>query len=488
MRALLYGVPIYLVSLPAFAQTLNRGPYLQQGTDRSVVIRWRTDAAAVGRVRYGASPGILDSFVDAPAAATDHEVRLDGLSAGTTYYYAVGTTAGAVLAGGDPQHFFVTSPPPGAVKPTRMWVLGDAGTKGSSQRAVRDAYTAFTGTRHTDLWLMLGDNAYSSGTDAEYQLAVFAMYPEMLRKSVLWPALGNHDAVSADSASQSGVYYDLFTLPRNGEAGGAASGTEAYYSFDYGNVHFICLDSQESSRSPAGPMATWLRADLASTEADWIVAFWHHPPYSKGSHNSDRESNLVEMRTNFLPILEEGGVDLVLSGHSHSYERSFLLDGHYGTSETLSPAMIKDGGSGREDGTGAYRKSAGTAPREGAVYVVAGSSGQAGGGSLNHPAMFVSLDHLGSLVIDVDGYRMDVRFLRETGAVDDSFTLLKGASAPVPAAPPAPPPPAPSEPPPSPEPAPSVGGGSGGRCGATGAEALPLLLLLLLRRVKKQTV
>ncbi len=116
------------------------------------------------------------------------------------------------------------------------------------------------------------------------------------------------------------------------------------------NLHFICLDSHETDRSPDGPMLTWLVDDLMATGADWVIAFWHHPPYTKGSHDSDVEPPLVEMRENVLPILEDFGVDLVLAGHSHSYERSFLLDSHYGSSATLKPAtMILNGGDGRLD-------------------------------------------------------------------------------------------------------------------------------------------
>ncbi|MCP5055221.1 MAG: hypothetical protein GY937_00685, partial [bacterium] len=101
-----------------------------------------------------------------------------------------------------------------------------------------------------------------------------------------------------------------------GEAGGVASNTEAYYSFDFGNVHFVALDSSESDRSPGGEMLSWLTADLAANQQDWTIAFFHHPPYSKGSHDSDTETPLVEMRTNAVPVLEAGGVDLVLTGHS----------------------------------------------------------------------------------------------------------------------------------------------------------------------------
>ena len=120
-------------------------------------------------------------------------------------------------------------------------------------------------------------------------------------------------------------------------------------------------------------------------------------------------------------------------GHSHSYERSFLLDGHYGAlGHARQPAMIEDGG---ERPTGRRRRvpqaDRARAAHEGAVYVVAGSSGQTSGGTLNHPAMFVSLNVLGSMVLDVDGDRSTRSSCARTGAIADYFTILKG-SAPTP--------------------------------------------------------
>ena len=183
---------------------------------------------------------------------------------------------------------------------------------------------------------MLGDNAYENGTDAEYQAAVFDMYPAMLRAAVLWPTLGNHDGAPPTPPTRTGPYYDIFTLPTAARPAALASGTEAYYSFDYGNIHFICLESFETNRSADGADADLAAAAIWRPPTQpWIIAFWHHPPYTKGSHDSDVEIESVEMRQNALPILEAAGVDLVLTGHSHSYERSFLIDGHYGTSTTL---------------------------------------------------------------------------------------------------------------------------------------------------------
>ena len=132
-------------------------------------------------------------------------------------------------------------------------MLGDSGTADANARAVRDAYLRLhRHARHTDLWLMLGDNAYDDGTDAEYQAAVFDMYPAMLRQSVLWPTLGNHDGQRGQLVDRRPAPTTTSSrCPPQGEAGGVASGTEAYYSFDYGNIHFICLDSFETE-----PLAT----------------------------------------------------------------------------------------------------------------------------------------------------------------------------------------------------------------------------------------
>jgi hypothetical protein len=409
------------------SQTMvTRGPYLQIGTPTSIVVRWRTGAGTNSRVRYGTSPTNLSSTQDHTLVTTEHEVTVTGLSPDTQYYYSVGTTT-TVLAGGA-DFTFITAPAAGSTQPIRIWAIGDSGTADAGAAAVRDAYASFTGTRYTDVWLMLGDNAYSNGTDPEYQAAVFNMYPTFLKQTVLWPTIGNHDTGGSTNPPGSLPYYQMFSLPTSGQAGGVASGTEDYYSFDVGNIHFICLDSMTSERSSSSPMMTWLQSDISSTTKNWIIAYWHHPPYSKGSHDSDTESQLIEMRQGALPILENFGVDLVLTGHSHSYERSFLLDGHYGFSNTLTPAMKKDAGSGREDEPdGAYVKATGgTAAHEGAVYAVAGSSGHTSGGTLNHPTMFISLNQLGSVVLDISGDRLDAKFLRETGLVQDHFTIIKG--------------------------------------------------------------
>ena len=402
-----------------------RGPYLQIGNPHSIIIRWRTDINTNSRVRYGIDSTSLDQRVDSLSITTEHEVTLTGLLPNTKYYYSVETMNEALSTSHD--NYFITAPPVGTKKKTRIWILGDSGTANDNAVSVRDAYYNLSEDIHTDLWVMLGDNAYSNGTDAEYQSAVFNMYPNMLKKSVLWPAFGNHDGHSANSDNQEGIFYDIFTLPTNAEAGGSASGTEAYYSFDYANIHFICLNSHDVDRSATGEMCSWLQDDLYETNQEWVIAYWHHPAYTKGSHDSDTESQLIEMRENILPILEEGGADLVFYGHSHAYERSYLIDSHYGYSWETTEKMILDSGDGRNDGSGAYKKpSSHLSPHEGTVYFTVGSSGQVSGGSLDHPVMYISQNKLGSVILDIEGYRADITFIDNNEDSLDYLTLFKG--------------------------------------------------------------
>jgi hypothetical protein len=404
---------------------LLRGPYLQRGTPHSIVIRWRTNQPSTSLVRYGTSPARLTQVANKDQLGTEHEVMLIGLEPDTRYYYSIGTRT-HMLAGGDRQTFFQTAPVVGANIPVRIWAIGDAGTADDNAAAVYNAYRGATGDTYTNLFLMLGDNAYSDGTDEEYQRAVFDLYPDILAQSVVWPTLGNHEAHAADSATQSGAYYDIFTLPTQGEAGGVASHTEAYYAYDYANIHVIVLDSADSPRHRWSQMMQWLEADLQATTADWIIAYWHHSPYTKGSHDADFELELIQMRYNAVQTLEHYGVDLVLAGHSHSYERSKFIDGHYSFSFFYDDSRhAVDVGSGRVNETGAYNKSGPGVRHAGAVYVVVGSSGKTGGGPLNHPAMYISFDELGSLVIDIDALTLNAQFLDASGVVRDYFTIQK---------------------------------------------------------------
>jgi MYXO-CTERM domain-containing protein len=413
-----------LVARGAHAEQLVRKPYLQIVSPTSATVVWTTDVAADSLVRYGSSPSSLTQSAPLAASVTQHEVALSGLSPATRYYYSVGS-AGGTLAGGDATHYFETAPTTGTKKKLRAWIVGDSGTGDSNQDAVRDAMLSFVGHDRPDLFLHMGDMAYSSGTTAQFTQNFFAAYATVLENTPVWPTMGNHEGLSANSNTQSGPYYTAYVLPKAAEAGGVASGTEAYYSFDYANVHFIVLNSHDIPNGPGSAMLTWLTADLAATTQDWLIAYFHHPAYTKGTHNSDTEGQLIAMRQNVLPVLEAGGVDLVLAGHSHIYERSFLVDGAYNT-PTTAAGHIVDPGDGKLLGSGPYKKPVGAASHAGAVYVVAGHGGASLGGTANHPLMVFSELAFGSCILDVDDNRVSLVNVRADGELTDRFAMIKG--------------------------------------------------------------
>jgi hypothetical protein len=402
---------------------LSRGPYLQLSTTNSIYIRWRTSIASDSKVYYGTVLGTYPYSVTNSTSATEHTIQLTGLSTNSKYFYKIGSAT--VTLQGDSSNYFYTHPAVGSTGTVRIWAIGDYGVGSSQQTTVRDAYKNYRGSTYTNVWLSMGDNAYDDGTDAEFTSNVFNYYKEAFKKWVLWPTTGNHDLHSAAASTQTGPFFDIFTLPKTAQAGGVASNTEAYYSFNYANIHFIALESTDASfRSSTGAMATWLTNDLNANTQRWTIVYFHHPPYSKGSHDSDVDAELVDMRTNILPILEAHKVDLVLSGHSHSYERSYLIKGHTGIETTFTAAMKVSGSSGIYPNS--YLKSS---PNfDGTVYAVCGTSGQIGTTSPGwpHNAMYTStVSKYGSLAIDVTGDRLDARFILTDGSTWDQFTIQK---------------------------------------------------------------
>jgi 3',5'-cyclic AMP phosphodiesterase CpdA len=157
------------------------------------------------------------------------------------------------------------------------------------------------------------------------------------------------------------------------------------------------------------------------------VTLLHHPPYTKGSHNSDNKwdsgGRLIEVRENILPLLESAGVDLVLSGHSHLYERSDLINCHYGLSTSFKTDYVR-----LKSNSSEYKKqNAGLTAYNGTIYTVLGSSSKVDNGPLDHPAMPHALKEAGSLVIDINQARLNAYFINQDGKIKDHFEITKGA-------------------------------------------------------------
>ncbi len=416
---------------------LIRGPYLQQASPTTVLVRWRTDALCRSRVRFGTSAGNLQQTSDDLALVTEHKVLLKDLQPSTRYYYSIGSIKDTLQ--GDTANYFYTLPPQATADQTlRIAALGDCGNNSVNQRDCRDKMIEYLGNEHLNAWILLGDNAYSYGTDAEYQTNFFGIYKDKLLKQVpLFPAPGNHDYrdvdFSSEVAKQTHVvsYFQNFSMPENGQCGGVPSHNSSYYSFDIGNIHFLSLDSygqveKTSLWDTTGPQVTWIKEDLEqlNPSSTWVVAYWHHPPYTMGSHNSDREKDLIAIREQFIPILERYGVDLIICGHSHVYERSDLMNGNYGMENTFDSKRQTHGKTSSSPLI--FRKR--SLREKGTVYVVSGSAGQLGGkqASFPHAAMpFSDADHGGASLLEVKGNKLDFKWICADGTIRDSFSIVK---------------------------------------------------------------
>jgi acid phosphatase type 7 len=424
---------ICVLSIKVDGQAIVRSPYLQMATPTSIIVKWRTDLATGSKVSFGLSSTQLSNVVSIETNTTEHEVKLSGLQPNTVYYYNVGTTYSVLQ--GDNSHFFKTAPLVGSTQPIRIWVMGDMGDGSDNQKKVRDTYLSYIGNdnRKTDMVLLLGDNAYPNGMDNEYQVNFFDMYQShFLKNNVLWAVPGNHEYYAASRTSRTIPYYSIFTLPKGGEAGGVPSGSESYYSFDYGNVHFIALDSdgieenQYRLYDTISPQVNWLKRDLAAKRQPWTIVMFHHPPHTKNSHDSDAEEELALIRQNITPILERYKVDVVLSGHSHIYERSVFIKGYKGSSNTfMAGTHAVSSSTGRYDGVGnscAYVKK-----NDGIIYAVVGSAGRDNGvpGPWHPMSAFADQITGGSLVLEIENNRLDGKWIASTGSIKDQFTVFK---------------------------------------------------------------
>jgi hypothetical protein len=244
-------------------------------------------------------------------------VAIGGLSAATSYAYDATLDAAAVASAS-----FRTGPVTGSGE-IAFVAIGDSGTGSSQQRQIAALMAADT----YDLFLHAGDIAYgtTSGTgDASYRTYndwFFDIYASVLPFRALYTTEGNHD--SRPGNGDGIAYLDAFTLPTNGGSPAYPDHAERYYSFDYGQVHFVMLDTEFAFQDPARRVEqlSWLESDLAATAQPWKVAVFHRSPYSAGGeHGSD-----LAVRDAFGPIFEQYGVQLVLSAHEHTYERTLPI-------------------------------------------------------------------------------------------------------------------------------------------------------------------
>jgi calcineurin-like phosphoesterase family protein len=277
-------------------QAIDRKPYIQNVTTSSAAVLFTTREVAASpqlRLSRPRQLGAVEVPAEAdPSDATGHQRRalLTGLEPATTYCYEI--------AGWTAPVGFRTAPAAGTGARVRFLVFGDSGG------AYRDIVRREMDSVPFDLMLHAGDIAYERGSLAEFEATFFATYAGLIARFPIFPASGNHEYGTEAAAP----YRQVFALPENG----APSGVERWFSFDWGDIHFVALDTEQVGVE----QSSWLERDLASTARAWKVVYMHKPPYSSGTHGSS-----LDVRDAFSPSFERYGVQLVVSGHDHDYER-----------------------------------------------------------------------------------------------------------------------------------------------------------------------
>jgi|GEM_PF-2397394 len=463
-------------TLHANCPELMRGPYLLPGSgvqaSESIIVRWRLDMNAgdmeicfspLGQNTFNTCRTIEEEvqnvviphkFGGNEYISTDnvynYQYEVDfsetPFNDGNTYEYRIyheseicnsasivddDDIIGGGIAGGVLRPYPIKGA--GLEETLNIWVLGDPGD--AKLEGVRDAYNIYKNAQNyeDDFILLLGDNAYgyydeeegddpskcntgcaSDGSDYAYGQAIFAAdkLQEEIKDQVMWTTIGNHEVNHEFNNQSHGSgepnieeFFEIFSyIPPN----------KAYYSHDYGEAHFICLNSEiiddlfgADEINNLETMTTWLRNDLQNSTAKWNIVYFHHPVHTaslKIERNTlddeELQADMEAMVDSILPVLYEYNVDLVMTGHTHHYERSFLVhdqddstvDNYCEQEGYVRPASIIHDGSSTNDYLDDYLdnvhnydcdnfdESVFPKSEDGTVFVVLGSSSK-----LNNP-------------------------------------------------------------------------------------------------------
>lgn len=207
----------------------------------------------------------------------------------------------------------------------RLAAAGDVGTGGTEAYRTAEVMDELDRQSEFDALLLLGDNVYEDGDPSQVEAKVLEPFASVLDGNTeLIPVLGNHDVESG-----------------HGEAQASALGMPGpWYVTQTDTTTIIALDSNQPDNAE---QQAWLRSTLANATAPWTIVLMHHPAYSAGWHGGD-----PDVVSYFVPLFEQYGVDLVLSGHDHDYQRSRPING---ITYVVTGAGAKLRATGREDFT-----------------------------------------------------------------------------------------------------------------------------------------
>jgi predicted phosphodiesterase len=300
-----FTIALSLLRTTGQAEPPPRGSYVQSVLASSAVIAWVSDEPDVSCVEYGETPQLGYKEVDTRVDRR-HAVVLSGLEPESRYYYrAMDADRSSEIAS------FRTAPV-GEGSCFAFAVVGDSGKGGKSQLAVAELLERLK----PDLILHTGDVVYPRGEERHYDRSFFVPYQRLIKEVPIFPTLGNHDVEKNNGTA----YLKNFHLPHNNP-----QSSSRYYSFDWGNAHFVALNSEMYHEDDSGSpeeQKSWLERDLREAHQPWKFVFLHRGLYSSSKHGGDEE-----IREDLEPIFVRYKVNVVFSGHDHDYERTVPIKG-----------------------------------------------------------------------------------------------------------------------------------------------------------------
>ncbi len=369
----------------------------------TMTVTWRTDpSVASGIVQYQKGTKISADSRQAKAEARDFATDMEtsrlftstlvDLSPNTQYSYRVGNGN----RWSDTYSFWTADP---EIRAFKFLIFGDSQDPfireeayGSWRETIQNAYKANPDAK---FMINVGD-LVDFGQQGAHWNAWFEAAKGVINRIPEMPVTGNHESYGSWDTRKPEYWMAQFALPQNGPEGLRGR----VYSFDYGPVHFVMLDSQQEEQKEYGDILevqkAWLEADLAANTATWKLVFFHKPPYElKAMRPND------DIKKAFCPIIEKYHADLVFSAHDHGIART--------------PAI----------NNGAFMER----PSQGTIYYVVGQSGGKTYKDIEkkvYNTFFLNpLDQPNYLVIEVEDQRITVKTLMQDGTLVDTFFIDK---------------------------------------------------------------
>jgi Icc-related predicted phosphoesterase len=280
----------------SYSGVLEKGPYLQNATQKSITICWVSSEEDIGCVKYGKDKK-LKSKVKEKNKTRFHQIVLDKLTPETEYFYKIS-------GDGYESEIYKFKTAPKENTPFKFVVFGDTRTRHNVHKTIVEKIISI----NPDFVINTGDLVANGENLSDWDM-FFEINKELMKTIPYYPVLGNHERDSKN-------YFDFFALPEE----------ERYYSFSWGNSHFIVLDSN-GTYLKSKKQKDFLKNELEKNkDKKFIFVIFHHPPYSASEGRKMERENI---RYHFCQILEQYKPDIVFNGHDHNYQHYFVKGTHY---------------------------------------------------------------------------------------------------------------------------------------------------------------